>query len=153
MATFILNRVHAEHARGGFRTFAGARTRSRARAARVNFLLILVMALSAVDLALTLHWMQTIGMYESNPLVAYLARATGSPLALSAFKALSVMISAGLLYRLRSHVQAELGAWMAALVLVALCVRWVNYAYWSAQVDPQTIKQLGEDDPRWVQLR
>jgi hypothetical protein len=118
----------------------------------VNVLLSVIVVLSAIDLALTLYWMKTVGMYELNPLVAYLARATDSPLALSAFKCASVLVSSGLLFRLRNHVQAEVGAWTAALVLVALCVRWANYTHWSAQVDAQTMQQFAIEDRGWVRL-
>ena len=123
------------------------------RASRVNFLLTLVVVLSALDLGLTLFWMSTIGMYESNPLVALLARLTGSPLILCAFKVMSVIICVGVLSSLREHVQAEFGAWTAACVLLALAVRWVNYAHVSTQFSAQAMCEFAGNDGEWVRLQ
>ena len=121
------------------------------RRLRMLALLTAIVVLSAGDLVLTLGHMSTTGMYEANPLVAALARLTESSLSIANFKALTVLIGVGLLYRLRRHASAELAAWLVAAILVALSIQWNLY---TAEIgDLSLMVQLelaGHHDAGWV---
>jgi uncharacterized membrane protein len=94
---------------------------------RLLVLLGAIIVLSAADLAVTLTHLRTIGMIEANPVASWLIRTTQSPWSLVAFKALTVLSCVSLLYRLRGRQAAEVGAWLALLALVCLCVQWHAY--------------------------
>jgi len=83
--------------------------------------------LSAVDLAMTLGFMSTIGMFEDNPLVRWIAAATGL-WGIVALKFASVSVCAAALYRVRNHWKGEVGAWLCVAILVAVCGIWIEYS-------------------------
>lgn len=114
-----------------------AGTRSR----RVGMLLAGVVVLSAADLIVTLTHLQTIGMFEANPLASWLIRSTHSPAALVAFKATTVGICAAVLFALRRRLAAEIAAWAAVAVLAGMCVQW--YCYSQLLTDGQEMRLAG----------
>ena len=128
---------------GPRRSIPGATSRSR----RVGVLLVIVIALSALDLALTLHLLATVGMFEDNPIVVYLVQATGCGLALSAYKLLSVSLAVGPLYRCRHRRSGEIGAWVAVLVLSGVTVQWGRYHAALADLTPDERHLLMSDAP------
>jgi hypothetical protein len=87
-----------------------------------------VVVLSLADLVITLTHMRGAGLLEANPLVVLLVRSTGSSLSLVCFKLLTLLICVGLLYRVRHHVQGEIAAWCALLILVGLAFIWDRYS-------------------------
>jgi hypothetical protein len=117
-------------------------------------LLAAVAAMSAIDLALTLGFMQTIGMFEDNPIVRLIVAQTESAaaVALGVFKTATVLVSVGVLYTLRTRVQGEIGAWIAAMVLVAVCVQWSQYADAVLAVDPALWHGATVGEPGWVKF-
>lgn len=108
------------------------------RPRRVTILLAGVIILSLADLAMTLNHLTTVGMIEANPVAAFLIRSTGSPWILTAFKLLTVGICVSLLYGLRRHLESEVAAWCALVVLVVVSFVWHVYA---RQIDdPESLR-------------
>ena len=97
------------------------------RVRRVGLLLAGVVVISAADLLQALAHLRGLGLMEANPVAALVIRSTGSALALSAYKALTVGICVGLLYRLRKKASAELGAWCAMVILAVMSWHWYHY--------------------------
>ena len=93
---------------------------------RVIFFLGLVVLMSGVDLILTLHHAINGTMFEDNPLASFLLTQFG-PAGLIVLKTVSVALTVGLLYRLRKHHQAELGAVICAVALGVVMVMWAQY--------------------------
>ena len=120
------------------------------RSRRVSLLLAVVVVLSVADLIITLGFMGTVGMLEANPIVVHVARWTGSIAAIALCKCLSVSIAVLLLHALRRHPQAELGAWVAVIVLIWLSVQWVRYAGTVAELDLAAMMRFNASDPAWV---
>jgi hypothetical protein len=98
------------------------------RSRRVLLLLAGIVVLSAADLVVTLAFAKAGGMMETNPIAVYLVRATQSPWALAAFKALSVGTCIALLYCLRRHAISEVAAWCSVAILAGMSVMWHNYS-------------------------
>ena len=84
--------------------------------------LILVLALSTLDLVWTILASEAGQMRELNPLGSHLI---GSPIALIAFKAAMTCSAAGLLFGLRHYRRAQVGAWWACLICTLLTLRWL----------------------------
>lgn len=124
-----------------------------ARSRRMTMLLGAIVALSAVDLVATLHYMGSVGMYESNPLVRLLAESASPYVSISSFKALTVLIGGTLLYRLRHRATAQLAALVVLGVLVWLTVQWARYGVVMADVDPVLLARAARTDGFWVQLQ
>lgn len=120
------------------------------RRLRMLALLTAIVVLSAGDLVLTIGHMSTTGMYEANPLVAGLARMTESSLSIVNFKALTVLVGVGLLYRLRRYGSAELAAWLVAAVLVALSIQWHLYTSEISNMSLMVQVELAVHDAGWV---
>ncbi|MEL6328153.1 MAG: DUF5658 family protein [Planctomycetota bacterium] len=122
------------------------------RACRVGLLLFAVVAMSVVDLLITLEFLTSVGMAEANP-VARLVISTNSPVAITVWKGLTVASAALILWRLRERPVAELAAWFACLALAAVTVRWLQYTEitdeWGCML------AMAEDDIThdWVRLR
>ncbi len=119
------------------------------RAKRVDLLLVAIAGLSAVDLIVTLYYMNTVGMFEANPIVRHLAQCAHPAWAIALFKALSVMASVTPVSVLRQRATAELGAWAMVGVLVWVTVQWACYAL---TIDAQALAEVGPLDPAWVRL-
>jgi len=122
---------------------------------RVLVLLTLVVALSAADLYLTVMYATTIGMSELNPLARALLR-HGSVLDVVLWKLGSVVLCAGILFRLRDRRSAEIGAWIAFLALALLTRQWMAYtkihetiAVMSPGID---YRMAAAQEPAWVEL-
>jgi hypothetical protein len=122
------------------------------RARRTVVLLAAVVLLSVIDLVFTINQMQTHGMAEGNPLVVHLARQTQSVVVISLYKMVTVILSVGVLFRLRRHAQAELAAWCALIILSGLSVQWVRYTGFMEALEPAILSQLHLVDPDWTKL-
>ncbi|MFG0305950.1 MAG: hypothetical protein ACF8Q5_07015 [Phycisphaerales bacterium JB040] len=125
------------------------------RPGRVKLLLILVVALSLVDLELTLMYASTIGMPEMNPLARTLMR-HGSATDLVLWKLGTIALSTGILFRLRAQRAAEIGAWIALVALAWLTGQWIAYANLHqaiADIGPVIDYDIAAMyDPNWVEL-
>jgi hypothetical protein len=100
----------------------------RDRSRRVILLIVGIILLSVGDLLITITYLQSTGMLEANPIAEYIVRLTGSISVLTAYKALTVAICVGLLYRLRRLVEGEVAAWCAVSILAVMSLQWYHYA-------------------------
>ncbi len=126
-------------------------TRIANRVTRVYLLLMFVTLLSTLDLFLTLHKMQASGMAEANPIVVKLLAMMPSAWTLAAYKTLSVGVWVGLQVLVRRTLVGELGAWLAAAILMGVIVAWILYLQ-IVGIDGFThVQTLGLGD--WVVLR
>jgi hypothetical protein len=124
----------------------------RDRSRRVILLIVGIVVLSLADLLVTLWHLTSRGMAESNPIAAWIITDTGSASLLTAYKLLTVAVCTGLLYRLRSHVQGEVGAWCAVMILAAVSFHWGNY---TRQVNDMGNFELARQeayDDAWLML-
>ena len=96
-------------------------------APRVLVLVAVIVALSIVDLCFTINWATSVGMVESNPLARSLMRSADCPWVLALWKVLTAGLGVGIFIATRRRWQAEVGAWLCALVMVWLTVRWLQY--------------------------
>lgn len=87
-----------------------------------------ILLLSLGDLLITITYLQSTGMLEANPIAGYIIRLTGSASALTVYKALTVGVCVGLLYRLRRLVEGEVAAWCAVSILAFMSLQWFHYA-------------------------
>ncbi len=87
-----------------------------------------VVVLSLADLIVTLLHLRSRGMMEANPIAAWIIGHTGSVSLLAAYKAVTVCVCVGLLYRLRRHVEGEVAAWCAVMILALVSFHWYQYA-------------------------
>jgi len=113
---------------------AGARTWAlplggcwTSRPARVVMALGVVVALSIVDLDLTLVFASQTGMIEGNPIARALMR-EGSALGVVLWKVATVAVAIALLYRARQTRTGELGAWLCVAVLTWLTCHWMTFS-------------------------
>jgi hypothetical protein len=125
---------------------------SDGRGRRVVVLLAGVAALSAGDLAVTLAYMQSMGMFEHNPIVRHLVRATGSAWPIVLYKCVTVLCAIGLLYPLRRRAQAEAAAWLGFAVLAGVSLLWWCYAREMADLDLAGLGSIARLDANWVRL-
>ncbi|MCC5824168.1 MAG: DUF5658 family protein [Phycisphaerales bacterium] len=118
---------------------------------RVVLLAVLIAAMSAIDLYLTLLYLTHSGMSEGNP-IARAMIAYQSPVVLAAWKALTVFLCLGILYLVRHKRSAEIGAWVGAIVLACLMAQWSRYIAFKVEVAPEFHLVAGEIDPAFVRL-
>lgn len=121
------------------------------RASRVAALLVVIVLASLADLALTLTFLTSVGMAEANP-VARAVIGTGSAVVVIGFK-LSLSLGACTIFWIaRRRPSGELGAWLGALVMAWLIVRWHAYIDHSHLFTGVLVGQQHQHDSRWVAL-
>jgi hypothetical protein len=86
--------------------------------------LMLVVALSLLDLIWTLLASQAGTMRELNPVGG---RLIDDPAKLILFKVAMTALAAGLIFKLRYYRRAQLASWWACLILTLLTVRWLTF--------------------------
>lgn len=121
------------------------------RCTRVRILLAAVIAMSIVDLDMTLVYARNTGMVENNP-IARQIMATGSVWLLIVWKFVTVAIAVGLLHRVRRHLSGELGAWLCMAVLCWLTQHWVKYNDEIAVLQCTVTSPAVRADPKFVIL-
>ncbi len=104
-----------------------------------------VVAASGADLAVTIWHLRTHGLFEANPVAAYLIAATRSVLVLSAFKAASVGVCVAVLFCLRARRSAEAAAWCAIGILAVMSWYWYAYAQELRSLDVAALARAGPD--------
>jgi hypothetical protein len=90
----------------------------------VNHSLLLVIALSLLDLIWTILASQANQMTELNPLGREFIN---NPALLGAFKFVLTGVGVGLLYTLKKHRIAQTAAWWACMILTLLTMRWLTF--------------------------
>jgi hypothetical protein len=128
----------------------------RTAGARRVVLLIAAMALMGlVDLAMTMTYMRSTGMFELNPIARALA-SLGAGEHLVIFKLVTISISATALYLGRHSRRGELAAWACATVLVVLMFHWADYAREATTMTNELfmLAESGEDlrSEAWVRI-
>jgi hypothetical protein len=123
----------------------------RDRSRRVNLLIVGIVLLSLGDLLITITYLQSTGMLEANPIAGYIIRVTGSVSILAAYKALTVGICVGLLYRLRRLVEGEVAAWCAVSILALMSFQWYHYARQFDTTDLELARSVGFGE-EWLML-
>lgn len=98
---------------------------SPGRSFRFTALLAAIFVFHAFDLALTHSQMQRGNFAEANRIAA--AMMTHGPVGTAAYKAVLLGVGVFILYRLRRHWIAELGAWSLALCGAGLMIWWHAY--------------------------
>ncbi len=93
---------------------------------RIVLLIVAMLLMGYADLALTLTYMQSIGMIEMNPLARHMI-AIGQTQQLVMFKLFTMALSAGAIFLVRRHPIAEKAAWACSAGLLALMVHWTIY--------------------------
>lgn len=100
--------------------------------------------MSLADLSMTLIHATTIGMQEENPIARLLMR-HGGICSLSIWKGGTVAIGVFILWRVRRHACAEVGAWICFAILAALCFHWARY---NSQISSLTTEVLSLEKSR-----
>ena len=90
----------------------------------VNRCLLLVVALSLLDLIWTILASQANQMTELNPLGREFIQ---NPALLGAFKFVMTGVGVGLLFALKQHRIAQTAAWWACMILTLLTMRWLTF--------------------------
>ena len=124
----------------------------RDRSRRVVLLIVGVVVLSIADLGVTLLHLKSRGMIEANPVAAWIIAHTGSGVFLTAYKALTVAICVGLLFHLRRHVEGEIGAWFALLILAAVSFQWFQYTREIGVITDIALARQGAYGEDWLIL-
>ena len=104
------------------------------RPVRVEWCLGLIYATGLADLILTLGEMTGAGMFEGNPIVAFLAIATNSAVAIALYKILLMTFGCGVLWRFRRRRIAEIGGLIVLTAYTVTLVLWVLYLQAMASV-------------------
>lgn len=86
----------------------------------------LTVLVSFADLYMTLVYATSVGLHEGNPLARALML-YNCPWVVVAFRTLTIGLFAMVLVRARTHRSAEIAAWVCAMVMGWLVVRWVEY--------------------------
>jgi len=105
-------------------TLANAETNSPQAIRYVEVGLLLMLALSSIDLIWTLLAVQAGAMEEVNPIAAQFIN---SPLQLTIFKLVATGIGCGILYAYRHRAQMQQATWWLCLVTVLLTFRWLVF--------------------------
>jgi hypothetical protein len=87
----------------------------------LNWSLVFIALLSALDLGWTILAAQADQMLELNPIGSHLVE---DPRHLIGFKVGAIVPSIGLLWLLRRYKRAQVAAWWACLILTLLALRW-----------------------------
>ncbi len=90
----------------------------------VNFSVLLILALSALDLVWTLLAAQAGGMKELNPLGSRLIH---DPDLLIGFKLLATFVAVGIVLVMRRFRRVQLASWWMCLICTVLAVRWLTF--------------------------
>jgi len=121
------------------------------RCRRVVLLAAAIIVMSIGDLALTLTYLQSLGMAESNPL-ARLVIDLGSAELLILWKLATVTACVSILLWKSRAPSAEVGAWIGALVLCGLMLHWKNYVRTAPPAPPSIAAGSINIDDRWTTL-
>ncbi len=124
----------------------------QARLRRMLLLLAGIVVLSGADLAVALRYLRGPGLLEANPIAAMVISASGSAIALSAYKAATVGVCVALLYALRRRVEGEVAAWVAVGILGLMSLQWLAYSLEQRQME--RLQAAGDSDVEspWLRL-
>lgn len=114
-------------------------------------MLAVIVALSLIDLLLTLIYVTEIGLIEDNPVARLIMQVGGAPLLVVA-KIASVGFCSGILFWARRRGIAEVAAAFGMLVLVWLTIRWLGYMHVFSNVVASLEELEHHGQGAWVTL-
>lgn len=123
----------------------------QARCERVTLLVFATMMLAAGDLYMTLTFLTTVGMVEANP-IARLVMEHQSPAIIVLWKLATTALGLGILYKLRTRVGAEVGAWVCFIALAALAFHWLGYVRATSHAGDEYHVVASVTDDRFVRM-
>lgn len=121
------------------------------RPVRVWLLVLAICAMSLADLAMTLTYLTQVGMVESNPLARSIML-YNSPALLVAWKCATVGLGVTIICLARRTRIGELGAWIAAGILVLLTIHWTNYNAQAHTLTPYIGMMDQTHSSKWVAM-
>ncbi len=121
----------------------------RARGIRVMLLLFATMLLCLGDLWMTLTYVTTVGLYESNPIARIIMSGNSTEL-LIGFKLGTMLIGGVIMFCTRRHRMSELAAWACCLVMTWLAIHWANYSTQITSLTPDIAEAALLHDERFV---
>jgi hypothetical protein len=122
------------------------------RSTRVTILLVATALMCLGDLALTLTFITSVGMIETNP-IARAVMALESPAAVIVWKLSTMLLGLGILFFARRFRTAEAAAWVCFFVMAGLSIHWFGFTSAMATVtSPEYAELVMIDDPRWVSM-
>lgn len=121
------------------------------RRTRVLLLIAAIGVMSLADLAMTLTYMSSVGMLESNPIARAMVQ-WGGPALLIAWKLLTVGIASVILAAARRTLVGELGAVLGCAMLGWLMFHWVEYIDHAHVLTPALCSLSSGAIPDWVQV-
>ena len=116
---------------------------------RVIVLSLAIVAMSGIDLYLTILYITHSGMNESNP-IARAMMEYQSPMILGVWKAATVFLSIGILMMIRKKRSAELGAWVGCIVMGMLMLHWVAFIDQNEEIDFEIAAAQNKNNADWV---
>jgi hypothetical protein len=127
----------------------GFSTEGRAR--RVTLLLAATALMCLGDLSLTLTYVTSMGMVESNP-IARAVMEGHSPAFVVLWKLATMAVGLGILFWARRTRGAEVATWLCFLVMAGLCVHWLGFTTAISSLPSEYAAMAALDDPRWVSM-
>lgn len=121
------------------------------RSGRVMALTLGVLAMSIADLWLTLTHLQTVGMFESNPLARWVMQ-LNCGWALGVWKLALVGMTCSILHFTRQRRATELAAWVCFAIMAWLMFQWIGYADQVALLTPSLANLNQGSGETWVRL-
>lgn len=121
------------------------------RGLRVVILCAAIALMSLADLQITMSYLRSGGMQESNP-VARLIMVHGSGGLLVVWKCASVAFACLIFFKYRTRRSSEIACWVCVGVMIWLLLRWMNYADEASHLT-SAIPALSDAGPaQWVQI-
>jgi hypothetical protein len=121
------------------------------RGRRVTVLLVATALMCLGDLALTLTYVTSMGMAETNP-IARAVMSHNSPAFVVIWKLATMAIGLGILFWARRTKGAEVATWLCFLIMCALCVHWFSFAMTVSDMPSEYAAMAAIDDPQWVSM-
>jgi len=127
--------------------------RQLAQCRRVTLLVGAIFLMGLADLLITVTYIRSVGMFEMNPIARFML-SIGSINQLIRYKLFTMVLSCGVLYLLRRHPKAEIGAWICVAMLFALTMHWVRYnaSIMEYSNDLQVLAQTDDEVSHWVHI-
>ncbi len=116
---------------------------------RVIVLSLAIIAMSGIDLYLTILYITHSGMSESNP-IARAMMEYQSPMILGIWKAATVFLSIGILMMIRKKRSAEFGAWVGCAVMGMLMLHWITFINQNQDFDFEMVMAENKGNPDWI---
>jgi hypothetical protein len=125
--------------------------RLSSRSRRVTILLVATALMCLGDLVLTLTYVTSMVMVETNP-IARMVMANNSPTFVVLWKLSTMCLGLGILFWARRTRGAEIASWLCFFIMSALCVHWFGFTAAVSHLPSEYAAMASLDDPRWVSM-